>query len=282
MKRKFSGQRAQSYPNWGQVGREGQEAVPLPCNLLVLIGWGLLPGPWALQCFWSAFLESWAPSPARLKPSARVAGIGNTQPSCLGLMPWHMGMTVLKLLKIWGGPIFFPGPLVTRLFFNNQKSLICSNIWYCTLILSQTLAGAGLSLGTNRKVIWLRFFPNHSFSSFTTCSFQFLQGCSGRERGRHRIRNRLQVPSCQHTAWHVAWTHEPWDHDLSQSRMLNRLSHPGTPQGYNLNGLITRCFSSAKLKLWDIIIGRVKEQLYSLSQQQVFIPGKFCITSTFP
>ena len=26
-----------------------------------------------------------------------------------------------------------------------------------------------------------------------------------------------------------AWTHEPWDHDLSQSRTLNWLGHPGAP-----------------------------------------------------
>ena len=40
-----------------------------------------------------------------------------------------------------------------------------------------------------------------------------------RGRGRHRIRSRL----------HETRTHEPWDHDLSQSWMLNHLSHPGTP-----------------------------------------------------
>ena len=51
----------------------------------------------------------------------------------------------------------------------------------------------------------------------------------GRERGRHRIRSRLQAPSCQLRAWHRAWTHEVWDHDLSQSRTLNQLSHQGTP-----------------------------------------------------
>ena len=49
----------------------------------------------------------------------------------------------------------------------------------------------------------------------------------GRERGRHRIRSRLQVLSCQHKAQRKALTHEPWDHDLSPSQMLNRLSHPG-------------------------------------------------------
>ena len=51
----------------------------------------------------------------------------------------------------------------------------------------------------------------------------------GRERGRHRIWNGLQALSCQHRAWHRAWTHGPGDHDLSWSQMLNWLSHPGTP-----------------------------------------------------
>ena len=57
------------------------------------------------------------------------------------------------------------------------------------------------------------------------------QSASGRgaERGRHRIPSRLQAPSCQHRAWCRAWTHEPWDHDLSWSQTLNRLSHLGTP-----------------------------------------------------
>ena len=48
-----------------------------------------------------------------------------------------------------------------------------------------------------------------------------------RERGRHRIRSRLQGPSCQHRARRRAWTHGPWDHDLSRSQPLNWLSHPG-------------------------------------------------------
>ena len=51
----------------------------------------------------------------------------------------------------------------------------------------------------------------------------------GRERGRQRIRNRLQAPSHQPRAWRGARTHRPRDHDLSRSRMLNRLSHPGAP-----------------------------------------------------
>ena len=49
----------------------------------------------------------------------------------------------------------------------------------------------------------------------------------GAERGRHRIRSRLQAPSRQHRARRRARTHEPWAHDLSRSQMFNRLSHPG-------------------------------------------------------
>ena len=49
----------------------------------------------------------------------------------------------------------------------------------------------------------------------------------GRERGRHRIWSRPRLWAVR--AWCGAWTHEPWDHDLSQSRMPNRLRHPGAP-----------------------------------------------------
>ena len=47
---------------------------------------------------------------------------------------------------------------------------------------------------------------------------------------RHRIQSRLQALSCQHRAWCGAQTHELWDHDLRQSRTLNWLGHPGTPE----------------------------------------------------
>ena len=57
----------------------------------------------------------------------------------------------------------------------------------------------------------------------------------GRERGRHRIWSRFQALSWQHTAWLRASTSKLWDHDLSQSQMLNRLSHPGTPMFPLLN-----------------------------------------------
>ena len=56
-----------------------------------------------------------------------------------------------------------------------------------------------------------------------------MSGGRSRERGRHRIWNRLQALSCQHRAQRRARTHGPRDHDLSWSRTFNRLSHPGTP-----------------------------------------------------
>ena len=49
------------------------------------------------------------------------------------------------------------------------------------------------------------------------------------ERGRHRIWSRLQALSCQHRVPRGARTHEIRDRDLSQSRTLNQLSHPGAP-----------------------------------------------------
>ena len=54
----------------------------------------------------------------------------------------------------------------------------------------------------------------------------------GREKGRPRIQSRLQALSRQHRARCGARTHGLWDHDLSRSRTLNRLSHPGAPSSY--------------------------------------------------
>ena len=51
----------------------------------------------------------------------------------------------------------------------------------------------------------------------------------GRDRRRPRIWSRLQALSCQHRARRGAQTHRLWDHDLSRSRTLNWLSHPGAP-----------------------------------------------------
>ena len=51
----------------------------------------------------------------------------------------------------------------------------------------------------------------------------------GRARGRYRIQNKLQALNCQHRARHGAWTHGPWDHDLSRIWTFHRLSHPSAP-----------------------------------------------------
>ena len=73
------------------------------------------------------------------------------------------------------------------------------------------------------------------------------------QRGRHRIWSRLHALSCQHRAWRGAWTHRLWDHDLSRSWMLNRLSHPGAPrksimwQRVNIKIAQNRGYFSSKL-----------------------------------
>ena len=36
----------------------------------------------------------------------------------------------------------------------------------------------------------------------------------------------------QQRAWYGTQTHEPWDHDLSQSRTLNQLNHPSASVSY--------------------------------------------------
>ena len=56
------------------------------------------------------------------------------------------------------------------------------------------------------------------------------RGGAEREGGRHRIQSRLQALSRQHRARRGPRIHKPWDHDPSQSRTLNRLSHPGAPE----------------------------------------------------
>ena len=52
-----------------------------------------------------------------------------------------------------------------------------------------------------------------------------------REGARHRIRSRLQALSRQRGARRGARTQKPRDGDLSRSRPLSRLSHPGAPTG---------------------------------------------------
>ena len=59
----------------------------------------------------------------------------------------------------------------------------------------------------------------------------YLRGRQGKgQMERERISSRLPAES-ERGAPCGAWSHEPWDRDLSQnqSRMLNQLSHPGAP-----------------------------------------------------
>ena len=51
------------------------------------------------------------------------------------------------------------------------------------------------------------------------------------------------APSCQPRAWRGARTHRPRDRDLSRSRTLNRLSHPGAPCAHILIGLFYFVFT---------------------------------------
>ena len=51
----------------------------------------------------------------------------------------------------------------------------------------------------------------------------------GRSRGKG-TEDPKQALCWQQSAWPKARTHEPWDHVLSWSLTLNRLSHPGAPE----------------------------------------------------
>ena len=62
---------------------------------------------------------------------------------------------------------------------------------------------------------------------------QSLNG-EGAEREGDTDLKQAQALSCQPRAWRRARTHGPWDCDLSWSRMLNQLSHPGAPEITNL------------------------------------------------
>ena len=81
---------------------------------------------------------------------------------------------------------------------------------------------------------WVTYFLLlHIYYDFLFLNvYLFLIECEqrrGRETGRHSIRSRLQAPSCQHRARCRLRIHGPWDHDLSWSQKLNRLSHTVTP-----------------------------------------------------
>ena len=69
---------------------------------------------------------------------------------------------------------------------------------------------------------FLKFFIKKIFLMFT---FYFWErerhgAWVGEGQREKETQNSKQAPCCQH---------KPWNHDLSWSRMLNQLSHPGTP-----------------------------------------------------
>ena len=63
----------------------------------------------------------------------------------------------------------------------------------------------------------------------------------GRERGRHRIGNRLQAPSHQHRAQRGARTHGPRDRDLAEVGRLTDCATQAPPYFYFSN-VATRKF----------------------------------------
>ena len=77
----------------------------------------------------------------------------------------------------------------------------------------------------------------------------------GRERRRHRIRSRLQALSCQHRALSGAQTLIPWDHNLSWSRKLNWLSHPGASLKFWIILSLNVCFVREFERQWSLCLG---------------------------
>ena len=97
---------------------------------------------------------------------------------------------------------------------------------FCSLIsppLLQEFLSCGDSSGKKSHSLCIYYSFFFMFSFWETA--RVAEG----QRGRRRIRSRLQALSCQHRARLGAQTHGPWDHDLSRSQTLNWLSHPGAP-----------------------------------------------------
>ena len=94
-----------------------------------------------------------------------------------------------------------------------------------------------------------------------------MKGVGQRER---ETQNPKQVPGSAELSaqspWHGAWTYEPWDHDLSWSWMLNRLSHPGAPRYANF-----KFWSSLWLPLKNLV------QIYISCRVVRNLPCQLCI-----
>ena len=102
---------------------------------------------------------------------------------------------------------------------SRPQALSCQHRAWCG---AQTHEPWDHDLSRNQTLNWLSHPGTPSFHVFSSAFiylfnvYLFLReteteckSVRGRERGRHRIRSRLQAPSYQHRAWCGAWTHDP-------------------------------------------------------------------------
>ena len=101
-------------------------------------------------------------------------------------------------------------------------NLIC---WACQLIRTSWIRAACVGQSVERLALFFLMFT-YIWDRERQCVSRGRN--RERDRDKDRIWSKLQALSCQHRARCGARTHEPWDHDLSWSQTLHRLSHPGT------------------------------------------------------
>ena len=91
--------------------------------------------------------------------------------------------------------------------------------------------------------------------------------------------------SCQQRARCRAWTHKPWDHDLSWSWTFNQLSHPGAPTFAYLIGahlciwykLVVSTFILLHVDV-QFSLNHLLKRLFFPSQNGLGIPFKYQVT----
>ena len=132
--------------------------------------------------------------------------------------------------------LFPPSLLVNGVFYSFSR--LCATNWdKQNPFVSFSLLG---SLQPEKAFSFFSFF----FFNIFLMLFIFWGRETEHEQGRGRERERdthththththtqnpKQAPSCQHRTRCGARTHGLWDHDLSWTQTLNRLSHPGAP-----------------------------------------------------
>ena len=92
----------------------------------------------------------------------------------------------------------------------------------------------------------------------------------GRVRGRHRMQSILRAPNCQRRVRCGAWTHQPRDHDLSQSQTLSGLSHPGAPNLIQFLNWVICCL------IFDKIISSIQVIYQKCDLQNIFSKSVAC------